>query len=290
MRWTIRFYSYFVASSVLSFTSSATTIVTLITTHGIVICADGKSGNATNGIAPHTSRINQSSKVFLIQNRFVVGHAGIRDLSLGIQENGRSTPIKTPYSTDSIIQSAKSVAPMFTLHKVAEILREELARQFTGFDDLVRTGVFTRKLIPETNVITEFTITGYESGAAKMYAIGIGIDWGKGAYTVPPVRVLCPSDRRNLNFSISGYSDASQEVFNPKTQTALVRSAKFKKAHPAEYDAFVNDHDLSIAQMTALARALVLLEIENRPDAVGFPLTFYWLPKDGAITTKKYQR
>jgi hypothetical protein len=102
---------------------SATTVVTLVSTHGIVICSDGKSTDTTNERKPGIPVSHTSTKVFVIQNRFVLSHGGIRDFDIRKNEGNKRVPIAFPYSVDRMVGDLRrEISPMLTLVGIANTI------------------------------------------------------------------------------------------------------------------------------------------------------------------------
>lgn len=260
----------------------ATTVVTLVTTHGIVVCADGKITQELNKLDPRVPPKGvgsvAGSKVFLIKNRFTISHAGLR----GVYKNA-------PYSVDRMIRELqRDVSPALTMAKIADLIRDKLAAQFDGFDIHLKSGRFRREhLSPPGDEITRFIIAGYDGQTPHIYAITIGIDWKRLAVTPPVAQSRYPQpQRKNLTQYIVGSTIGISELFDIKSATY----ARERKAMPVEIDALVADRDLDIAGMARLARRMVALEIEYHPQTVGYPIKLITMPKGGPITTKAYEK
>ena len=273
--------------------SDATTIVTLITAHGIVICADGKVTEVTNESGPNASAADAGTgeKLFIVQNRFVVEHAGIKSVRASVGRGKSRTSIVIPYSLDRVIaELRRDASPMFTLLRVAELTRAKLVEEFMGFDVLPRSGSFRpENLQPPTHrVITEFNISGYEGETAHVYSVGVEMDWSALAHVVTPVATLYPEQekRKYLSMFVSGHSDAIAELYDRTTLGAR----SFASRWPLEYAALGNERDLDIDAMVVLARALLSVQIARSPSDVGYPLKVIVIPKGGRIRAETYQQ
>jgi hypothetical protein len=262
----------------------ATTIVTLVASRGIVICADGKVTQESNDSRPLPSTGRYNRKLFLIQDRFVVSHGGIRHFH--IPDIGNQT--KIAFSSKKVIREVqREAAPMFTVARVAEMIRSKLISEFAGFDMLPRSGSLRREHIPPpSDVITDIGVAGYDGESARVYEIAVEMDWKELAHRVTPVKPLHPSQRKNLSLYIMGSSSGISELQNPN-------SATFRDARttmPTEISALTQDLDLDVPGMIVLARGLVAIEVKRNPAHVGYPFTVMCILKGGEITTQTYQK
>jgi hypothetical protein len=271
---------------------AATTIVTLITTHGIVICADGKVTEVTSKSSPNAPATDAGTgeKLFVIQDRFVVEHGGIKNFHLS-EGSGKNRSILIPYSSDRIVSELRrDASPMFTVSRVAELISAKLVEEFKGFDILPQSGSFRPEHLqpPTHRVITEFTISGYDGQTAHVYGVGVEMDWKALAHRVTPVTTLYPEQekRKYLSTFISGHSDAIMELYQRSAQGSRQFAAKW----PLEYSALGNERDLEIDGMIVLARALLSVQIARSPNDVGYPLKVIVIPKDGRIRSESYKK
>jgi len=270
-----------------AFQLNATTVVTIVSSHGIVVCADGKSTFVENygGPRPRIPKAITSKKVFVIQNRFVVAHGGWS--SIEVRPNKGEAPIKIPYSLDHMISDLqREASPIFTAASISNLIRNKLESQFAGFDWLPKSGSLRREMLPPPgDVITMFTIAAYDGGSPHVYEVAVDMDWAALIHRVPPPRTLYPGQRKNLSLFIMGHNDAIMELPNQQ----LVASRRFSTDFPLEYDALANDRDLDISHMVILGRALVALEIVRSPNDVGYPLTVAMITNSG-VTTQTYDK
>ena len=157
----------------------ATTVVALVTKHGIVIGADGKVTQASNSISPSNGTLPNGQKVFVIQDRFAVYHGGMVSIRADILNAGKRVPVNIPYSVSRIIGDVKKEAsPMFTLARIAESLRQKVILQFEGFDVLPQSGSFRPEHLPPPHTsITVFAVAGYDGQTPRIYEVGVDMDW-----------------------------------------------------------------------------------------------------------------
>jgi hypothetical protein len=267
-----------------------TTVVTLVTAHGIVICADGKVTQGGNDPAPRKLAISEqtSQKSFLIQERNAVSHTGIIELTDVYEIKGnRRVRANIPYSAGRIITEVRrEFSPLFTTAKLADLIRNKLITAFAGFDVLLNSGSLRPEMLPPPHdLLTEFTIAGFDGETAHVYSVGVDINWRSLSHAVEPIRPIYPGIRKNLSLTIAGHSDAIVELWNNRSGIA---ARQLEATLPLEYGALQGDRDLEIDHMTILARALVILQIQRSPQAVGYPLTVITIPKSGRTTTRSY--
>jgi hypothetical protein len=258
----------------------ATTVVTLVTTHGVVVCADGKAIHERNPRQGRRTPLEPSypEKAVLIKNRFAVSHNGLRSLFKN-----------SPYSVERIFgELERDVSPSFTVSKVADLIRDKLNAEFAGFDVLLKSGRFGREQMPPPqDVITRFNVAGYDGPVAHIYTITIGVDWNALVVSPAVVESVYPQRaRNNLTPYIVGSVVGISELFN-------INSATYGREHksmPVEIEALAMDRDLDVPGMGRLAHRMVALEIESNPQTVGYPIKVITIPKGGRATNQTYQR
>ena len=106
----------------------------LVSADGIIVCADGKVTQESNDSLPRKVIPQQAAtKLFTVQGRAVVSHAGIIDFSQVYEIRGKKQiPVKIPYSVTTLINYIRRASsPMFTVHKIADLMRNELEIEFT---------------------------------------------------------------------------------------------------------------------------------------------------------------
>jgi hypothetical protein len=263
----------------------ASTVVTVVTRDTIVICADGKISPFSNQISPPKlpGLHKPGQKLYVINDRYVISHTGIYNFLMYDQHGNR---MNFPYSSERFIHDVRSQASaVFSLERIADIMRANLISEFRDFDVVPKSGSLKPEhLPPPHDEITIFEIAGFDGQSAHVYRVEVDIDWKSLAHVVPPIKTLYPDARKNLSLFVTGYHDVALELRKPTSSTAR----KFAQDLPAEYAALVGDLYLSPSQMVALARRLVELEIERNPAAVGYPVTVITIPLNGSITTRRY--
>jgi hypothetical protein len=224
-----------------------------------------------------------------LQNRFVIGHAGIKKID--ITDARTKKPVVIPYSYSRLItELRREVSPMFTIARVAELMRDKLVQEFRGFDALPQSGSFQPEYLepPTHRVITEFNLAGYDGSNAHIYSVGGEMDWQASAHRVPPVEALYPEriPRKYLSVFVSGHSDAILSLYNRASPGAR----QFASKYPTEYSALGNERDLDIPGMVILARALLAVQITQSPVDVGYPLQVVVIPNRGTNTAQTYHQ
>jgi hypothetical protein len=262
----------------------ATTIVTLVSSHGIVVCADGKE---LIGIGTSSPSEIPGRKVFVIQGRFVISHGGIRNFRVR-ERRDKTNRTRVAFSSDQVISEVqREASPMLTVAGVADMIRTKLISEFLNFDILPRSGSFRPEYIPAPHVIiTELSVAGYDGQSPHVYEIAVEMDWAAHAHRVPPVRSQYPDQRKNLSLYITGSNSGILELLDHNSATFQAATATM----PTEITALNQDRDLGVPGMVVLARGLVAIEVNRDPQHVGYPFTVVSVPKRGQITTQIYQR
>ena len=221
----------------------ATSIVTLVSEHGIVTCADGKSVGKAAGISGQTPRIANptiNDKARVIRNRFAISHTGLRGFGWN-----------APYSVERVFEELeRDVSPMLAMASIANLIRSKLVSQFEGFDVQLTSGKFRPEHLPvPRDQMTRFTVAGYDGPTAHVYDVTVVIDWKALTHAVPTIQPVYPNpSRKRLTPHAVGSAMAITELFN----TGDITFARERRAMPVEIDALVHDQDLDIAGMESL--------------------------------------
>jgi hypothetical protein len=270
----------------------ATTIVIVVTVHGIVLCADSHTGvYQTGNIGPISPSAEQRQKLFVIQNRFVVGHDGDAALYFGKYDGKKVVPLATPYFALDIINGLRrDASPTYSLAGIAGLLRNRLTAQFSDFDVIPRSGAMKREdgHPLDNDTITHFTIAGYDGQQqAHVYQVGVAMNWNTLTHVVSPIATLYPESRKNISLFASGYNDAIEDLWKSPNSP---RARKFASAFPVQYHALQADLDLTTDQVVLLVRGLLSLQIDSSPTHVAYPLSVATIPASGSITIQSYKK
>lgn len=267
----------------------ATTIVTLVTIHAIVLCADSRGVLKRAGdFRPRKLSAGEMRKIFVVHDHFAVAHDGSAILEFSKFDGKTVVPMFT-YSVARIVRDLqRDTTPAFTIRSAADLLRTKLVSQFEGFDVIPKSGALKREEghPMEDDAITNFTVAGYDGSTAHVYQVGVGMNWNTLTHHVTPVATLYPEARKHISLFISGYSDAIQDLWKNNSLSTRNYAATF----PIEYNALAHDLDLSIDQMIIMVRGLLGMQIERTPTKVAYPLTVVTIPPVGRITTRSYDK
>jgi len=250
--------------------SQATTLVVVVTKHGIVMAADGKAVTLhPNQRIPNGTSVVR--KIRLAQGRIIWGAAGLERAA-----NGKVVAYDFNRFSDAV---ETRIPPGASILEASELIREELARAFAGFDVMLRSGTFTPEDAKSGNGLIRYFIAGYEAGAPKVFRIDIDIDWGNKHLEEPKLIPVYPGGCQRKNLSTCG---AGPDIFKTLKDT---RSIYFKWAvyrTPLEMHGLLNDRDISLQQSLRLARVLVEVGIEFDASAVGMPITAIAITPNGS--------
>jgi hypothetical protein len=263
----------------------ATSIVTVISSHGIVVGADGKVVHDLIGGRPEPLL---DTKAFLIRGRFVIAHAGIRHFDLPEDGSGRIVP---RFSFDDVIaQMRNDTSPWPDVRSVAELVRSKLIQEYNGFDTVPRSGLLHPDDLTNSqhNVITRLTIAGLDKQGPHQFEVRVEMDWPTLSHHTPPIITIYPSGRINLSCHVHGESSALREVME---QPDSFSRKQLMEWMPEETNALLQDHDLGLFGMARLARGLLRLQAGHDPGSVGYPFTVISIPpKAGRVTTRSYNK
>jgi hypothetical protein len=247
----------------------ATTVIVIITPSGIVTGSDGK--NVASDSGRRKSIGNRSArKVFLVQDRLVLASIGIASASLGAE---------ALYSFPSWAAEVEGKLPEnASVKQLAEIVSDESARTFAGFDALIKNGTLKRRHSLEEHFV-QYLMVGYDGGVPTVYTVDFQVDWQKKQLIGPTLRRLHPEadDREDFGFYALGSRLAVERIDDPKSKGHRQIAAKNR----AEIDLLTSRQDLTLEQATTLVHRIIAVESEMNPKKVGPPISVVTIPKSG---------
>ena len=266
-----------VLTGLVALTCSATSVVVLVTRFGITVGADTKGVLFRSQSPPMGSK--RTTKLFVLRNRIAVAH-------IGFQKFSNASIVKF----DSILfieEVRQNMLPRATVSELAEIVKEQLAEKFDGFDVMLTTGTLKPEdLPPPGDTLMKYIVAGYESGDPRVFFVELTIDWDALHLNAPSVIPWYPfRDKKNISLTFAGNREKGIiELQDPKSDTFKKAAADF----PLELKALIDDRDLTLPQTVSLARALLGIEIYHNPETVGYPIKIVTIPKQGMVVTSTY--
>lgn len=269
------------AWSLLAGQSFATTVVAIVTKHGIVLCVDSKVSGSVPTTSPDAILDNPSQKSFIIGDHAAIAHAGSKAWKLVVR--GGAPFLAYPFE-QSIAEAKETVGAQFAIGHLAEVLRQALEEQFHDFDEkMIKTGFVTKDSISGGDYVSIYLIAGYDGDTPYVYGVYVMVDWNTNKHYLK-TQLLYPAKRKNLSlfdFGVTGEIEAMKNRANPV-------AVEFSRFLPQEYTALRDDQDLDIDGMTKLARGLIAFQIRATPEHVGYPLVVTTILSDVPATIQTY--
>jgi hypothetical protein len=246
----------------------ATTVVVFVTRQGIVVGADQKiivPGNAEKHLPDIT-------KLFLIQDRFVVSSAGLNHFGVG-------TFMAYDFPT-WIGKIEETLPPDLAVDDFASVIEKESAITFTGFDIIIGKLIKQENPFQDCQALMTYIAVGYKNSVPMVFTVDFYIDW-KSNHLVGPRKILLhPAEGFKIDFGlyVFGHDRAITEWENPKSYANKELMAKC----PRETEVLRNHHrDITVEQAAILIRTMVDVEKQVEPNEVGGGTTIAILPLAG---------
>lgn len=259
--------------------SSATSIVVLVTRHGITIGADGKIVKPATRRSPRTT--TSGLTLFLVHNRIAIAGCGVESVG-----EGDIVPWDFPKFVD---QLRADVSPNIKVSQFIETARQSFSNKFDGFDILLRNGALKEGSLQELQGggFFRFYVAGYEDGKPLVSTIELDIDWQNLEHSIPAARSVYPDvGRKNLSLIWTGGNEHG--IIELGIQH-LAAAEQLRSKMPAEIAALVRDQDLNLIQTLRFDRALLDFEVERNRNMVGYPLTIITIPGRGSPRSYTYR-
>jgi hypothetical protein len=240
--------------------SSATTIILLITTNGIVMSTDSKKVGSFvhDGVFSQTGE-STTRKFTVVQDRILVASDGHLDIKTG----------SIHYNFLAWMENLKAgLRKDISVDDLTSTIETESARMFRDFD----IAPLKHKASTETCVpFTEYIIAGYQNGAPRAYVIKFHLDWSENKLINPPPILLDSGDQR-YGPGVGNVRSYSFGVYGAVTDVGNKRSYSYKQAMihaPKALAAIIEHREISIDEAITLTRTLVQIEESTNPNEVG---------------------
>ncbi len=218
-------------------------------------------------------------KLKLAHGRFIFGATGIESISSGPEK---------PWDFNEFCRHIDPrISDSDAVSKVADLVRAELAKLFTGFDVVLQSGAITRGMLgAHPDDLLNFFVAGYESGRPIVLVVKLAINWEQRHLEDPAIVHFFPGVCQRVNVSVCGIApDDISSALNPATPYF-----KWSICRSPELPDVVNDVGLSLDQSVRVARAMVDVGAQFDSDTVGLPATVITMPAFGANDTKVYTK
>jgi len=247
----------------------ATTVVYVTSSCGMAVGADGKTVPAGTAV-----------KIALLKQRLVVA-----DLYYESATTSGGSAVLYDFPT-WVKQIDNSTDDDISLSGLVEVIKNQMASTFSFASEAIRNGKLTKGQAWGVDAyIVEYVVAGYENGVPLVYSLTLRPDWDAKTVNGPFEVVLKKVEPKNAHFDF-GWRGRGTGLKLISTANAEPQR-EFNALIKAELDLTHSGHCLTSEHLTNVARAMLVIETEDDPRYVGFPLTVIALPKkgDGTVTT-----
>jgi hypothetical protein len=253
-------------------TSSATTVVYVVTPSGIVVGIDGKV-NHPDGTAV---------KMFLLNHRVALADIYAERAT---KKDGTATLYDFPVWVKSI---KRKIASATTVEEMSRIVADDTTRTFSFAIEAINSGIMTQNNSGLDNVLVQYIMAGYDSGGPTIYSVGIDIDWKRKSTTAPNRVLVQPEKGQRVDSRIGAFGQhvAISQIGDAQSDAHRKAVAKL----PLEYQVMDAGKDLTLEQASNVVRASLGIEAEANPKFVGFPIVVVTIPKTGRGRVRTYKR
>jgi hypothetical protein len=254
-----------------------TTIITFVTSDGIVMAADSLTVDDKNSIS------RDVRKIYLIQDRILVSTAWLTQAKdIIIHDKLTNDMIKFNYNfIDWIDSLAKTLPKNVTVSQVSNIILYNTATTFSIYNILLKLGKIKRN----RDVLVRYYIAGYEENTPVIYKVDINIDWQNLNLVGPFIVRIFPSQGSDLTFFLN--VGATHEAID---QILMQNGPQYKKAIEKNHiliNKLLFKQNLNIDDSINLCKILIQIESEFNPTKVGMPINIGVIPKNGKASISK---
>jgi hypothetical protein len=241
-------------------TLGATTVIVIITSHGLVISTDSKMSTITT-LAGDTSRIGEGTtkKFVLVQDRIFVASIGHADIRRG----------PAHYNFVTWMENLRASLPKnISVDDLASTIETESAKVFASFNAVLKAGDLKRSFPTDTcSPFVEYVIAGYQSGTPTVYVVQFYVDWNENKL-VGPRRISIDSSKTmsgDFRVYVFGFKEALTDILDPHSYAYK----KAKASYPTAFGDLLAHKDVSLGEAVSLARVFVRIEQNTNPSDVG---------------------
>ncbi len=236
----------------------------------MAVGADGKTVPAGTAV-----------KIALLKNRLVVA-----DL---YYESAKAPGGAVVYDFPTWVrQIDDSTDADISLSGLVEVIKKQMPSTFSWASEAIKNGKMKKgQDWGVDQYLVQYVIAGYENGVPLVYSLTLMPDWGAKTVNGPFEVLLKKGGPKNKAFDF-GWRGRG-------TGLSLINTAnsgpqrEFNDSIRADLDLTPSGHCLNSEHLSNVARAMLAIETEYDPHAVGFPLTVISLPKNGDGTVTTYE-
>jgi hypothetical protein len=248
-----------------------TTVVSIVTPHGVLIGSDAKQVTTGADRVPTGSRL-VPTKIELVKNRILVATAGLVNTD-GYRFNDWITQISNKVSND------------ISVDDFASALKRESANKFRNFkSEFLDSKKLTRpRFTSPCYAVFQYLVAGYESGHARVYEIDFFVDWGHNILIGPEMNPVSTPIDDVFSLHTMGDNVALKEIAN---ENSYVHTQALKIA-PDVFGKIFSSKEITECEAVSAMRALIRIQGTVTPSTVGGLGRFYYIPTSGnAYETK----
>jgi hypothetical protein len=224
-----------------------------------------------------------ATKIALLKGRFIVACIGLESLQ-GIRPTGETF---MAYDFTNWIKTIETqITSETTTSALSEIVGKEGRKVLT--DTLPVTNWMKTGLLKETDftrgTIIQFNVVGFDGGVNTLVQIRYRLDWDYDSVIGPLLDAHPLSKAFNSGVYCDGVSFAISEYQNAK-------SYAYKRMNvlaPVAFSKLMTNRNVDQNESIRAARALVAIETEVEPNAVGAGAIIIVLPRDGKGLITEY--
>ena len=247
----------------------ATTVVYVTSSCGMAVGADGKTVPSGTAV-----------KIALLKQRLVVA-----DLYYESATASGGGAVLYDFPT-WVRQIDNSTDADISLPGLVEVIKKQMASTFSFASEAIKNGKLQKgQAWGVQGYLVQYVIAGYENGVPLVYSLTLMPDWDAKTVNGPFEVVLKKGGPKNTAFDFGWRGRGTGLKLISTVNTEPQR--EFNTLIKPELDVIHSGHCLTSEHLSNVARAMLVIETEDDPHYVGFPLTVIALPKkgDGTVTT-----
>lgn len=250
----------------------ATTVVYVTSSCGMAVGADGKT-------VPNN---RTAVKIALLKQRLVVA-------DLYYERATSSGAIVYDFPT-WVQQLDNSTDPNIALSELVEVIKKQMPSTFSFASEAIKNGTLTKEKAQVWGAgeyLVQYVIAGYENGVPLVYSLTLMPDWDAKTVNGPSQVVLKKVEPKTGSFEWGwrGRGTGLNLIGTANTEP----QREFNGLIKAELDLYHSGHCLTPEHLANVAKAMLVIETEDDPLYVGYPLTVIALPKNGDGTVTTYE-
>jgi hypothetical protein len=248
----------------------ATTVVLIVTRHGIILASDSKTFTINERYERSTESLTK--KYVIVQDRIIVASIGHGDIRGGAHYNFLTwmNQLETGLPKD------------ISVDDLASTIKTESAKVFMGFEDVFIKGGLLKPQDPSENLgsFIQYVIAGYQGGVPRICVVQFYVDWQQ-KRLIGPTMISRDLDERKGDFSVHafGIKEAITDVLNRNSYAY----SETMRSCPRTISKLTAHQDILIDETACLGYTLVDIEEKVNPSEVGGTIQLVEiLPNGGA--------